>query len=359
MRFGAVLGAALAVTVLLSSGAPPAGADDKDIAKLAKNGHLSIPSAHGKTPASASPGKTVPAAHPNPRRLQLIKTLYHHEPKVVQARNLSTKQLVGSKVTIVDGTGLPAGFGKDFFWDRKDEAIVLVMFLNSADNLGASISNLKAGDTIQVTSAAGTAGFSKDTGHPLLSSIVGLLAAGAKAVLDANGDSAFDPVVTAAENLAKDQFKGTGAAQQIRNAFGVAEDGGFALEEGGVIVCMPQAQGPYYSADHDHRDHWASQPPKGSGRRGLPKYLQGTSPNPPSTDPFHFLSQSEPNVFTCTQDGEAYLLAWDQPGAFGDNTGFYKVFVHISQPSTGSGSGGPPIFKKEAKKAPPKSPKDK
>jgi hypothetical protein len=345
IRFGAVLGAALAAAVLLSSLAPPAGADDKEIAKLAKNGHL-------KTPPNAPSGKTAPAAHPNPRRMQHLKALYHHEPKVVQARNHSTKQHVGSKLIIPhDVPGLPDGFGKDFMWDRKDQSIILVMFINTADNLGSSISNLKAGDTIQITSATGTAGFSKDTGHPLLSSIVGLLAAGTKAVLDATGDSAFDPVVAAAEQFAKDQFKGTGAAQQIRDAFGVDESGGFALAEGGVIVVLPQAQGPYYSANSDHRDHWASQPPKGSDRRGLPKFLQSTSSNPPSTDPFHFLSHSQPNVFTCTQDGEAYILAWDQAVAYGDNTGFYKVFVHISQPPTGQ---PPPVILKEKKTTTPK-----
>jgi hypothetical protein len=371
IRFRAVLGAALSVTVLFSSGALPARAQHKEIEDVIKKhkGHLPLVTltVH-PTPAKSPPDKTGPNKAPA-RPVDLTHTPFMqyakkvHKGKVRQAPAiiLGSKKVTGSQIVSFDdpsvGPTPPNGFGKTFFWDRKDESIVLVVFVNPADFLGVSISNLKAGDTMQVTTVAGAAAFSKDTGHPFLSGLVGLLAAGAKAVLDATGDSAFDPVVAAAEQFAKDQFKGTGSAQQFRDAFGVDESGGFALEEGGVIVVPPQGQGPYYSADPDHRDHWASQPPKGSGRRGLPKFLQSTPPNP-TRDPFFFLSHRELNLFPCTQDGEAYILAWDQPGAFGDNTGFYKIFVHISQQTTGSGSGGT-IFSKDPKKVPPKSPKDK
>jgi hypothetical protein len=368
IRFRAVLGAALSAAVFFSSGAPPARAQTKEIEEIIKKhkGHLPLVSltVH-KTPAKTPPDKTGPnqaSAAPvdltNTPFWKYAKKVHKGKSQQKPAIILGSKKVTGSQMISI-GDPLPpalSGFGSNFIWDRKDEAIILVVFVNPADFLGVSISNLRQGDTIQITSASGTAGFSKDTGHPGLTSLVGLLAAGTKAVLDATGESAFDPVVAAGEQFAKDQFKGTGSAQQFRDAFGVDETGGFALEEGGVIVVPPQGQGTYYSADPDHRDHWASQPPKGSGRRGLPKFLQSTPPNP-TADPFFFLSHRELNLFPCTQDGEAHILAWDQPNAFGDNTGFYKLFVHVSRPTSGQPPGVIQI--KNTKATPKKDLKDK
>src|SRR5262249_32161571 len=55
-----------------------------------------------------------------------------------------------SSLTIVGGEGLPQGFGSGFSWDRADNEVMLVMFINAADPLGVSIDGLVAGDTVQV-----------------------------------------------------------------------------------------------------------------------------------------------------------------------------------------------------------------
>src|SRR5436190_1436422 len=82
----------------------------------------------------------------------------------------------------VGGDDLPPGFGKGFVWDRADNEVLLVMFINAADPLGISIEGMQAGDQVQVLAASGIASYSEDKGNPLASSIVGLVAAGAKVV---------------------------------------------------------------------------------------------------------------------------------------------------------------------------------
>src|SRR5262249_53959147 len=37
-----------------------------------------------------------------------------------------------SSLTVVGGEGLPTGFGSGFSWDRKEEEVLLVMFINAA-----------------------------------------------------------------------------------------------------------------------------------------------------------------------------------------------------------------------------------
>jgi hypothetical protein len=210
--------------------------------------------AHAKG-AKAAPGKKAAAAtvtvspgtlkHLQDYR-QLAHALHGHGKKArtIPAINLSTGQPTGSNITVVGGQGVPTGFGNEFDWDRQDQSILLAVFVNAADPLGVSITNLKQGDQIKVTSASGLATFDKDKGNPTASGLIGVLAAGAEAVLGATGNAEFDPVVAAAEQFAQSEFKGSGQGTKPRDAFGHAVDtGGTALEEGGVVICLPQGQG--------------------------------------------------------------------------------------------------------------------
>jgi hypothetical protein len=331
---------ALAIAVVCV-GAPLALADLKQIEEMIqRDGRIHLPSEpehKANTKTAHEKGGSAKSSHATSLQavdrthtayMKLAQSLYKGKTlKTVTAITLTDKKPIGSHVTTVGGD-LPAGFGKDFNWDRKDQAIKLAVIVNPADPLGVSISGLKKGDTIEVTSATGLGSFSKNTGHPLLSSIVGALAEGTKAYLDSQGDQQYDSIVDTSSKLITDQLKATGDAQQFRDPFGLDPAGGWGLEEGGVLLCMPQAQGPYYSGDPDHRDHWATQPRRVTDRRGLPAYLAGQA----RTHPFFFLGRSTKNSGVCEQDGEAYLLAWDF--AFTDNAGFYKVFVTVSQPST-------------------------
>src|SRR5262249_14724933 len=145
-----------------------------------------------------------------------------------------------------------------------DAEVLLVLFINAADPLGVSIDGLEAGDQVQVVSASGIASFSEDKGNPLASSIVGLVAAGAKVVVTAKGVPEAVPAIDAAEKFAKDQFKATNAKTKRRDAFGVDPGSGHkARQEGGLLVCLPEAGGTGYSGDGDHKNRWI----KGDGVR--------------------------------------------------------------------------------------------
>jgi hypothetical protein len=233
-----------------------------------------------------------------------------------------------SSLTVVGGEGLPEGFGKGFTWDRAEDEALLVMFINAADPLGISIDGLQAGDEVQVLSASGVASFSEDKGNPLASSIVGLVAAGANVALGAAGAPEVIPVINAAEAFAKEQFKATNAKTKRRDTFGVDPGSGHkARQEGGVLVCLPEAGGTLYSGDGDHKDRWV----KGDGVRSdehLPAHVFGAF--------FPRQGFASHNTRVAQQTGQMYVVPWDWK--FEDNAGFYKVFVKLRK-----GNGPPPV----------------
>ena len=284
------------------------------------------------------------------------EVLYSGKKRTIEATLLSAKAGKGEKrattpprkkagmrssLTTVGGEGLPPGFGKGFTWDRADNEILLVMFINAADPFGISIEGMQAGDQVQVLAASGIASFSEDKGNPLASSIVGLVAAGAKVVLGTAGAPEVAPAIDAAEAFARDQFKATNAKTKRRDAFGVDPSSGHkAKEEGGLLVCLPEAGGTYYSGDGDHKGRWI----KPDGVRTddhLPAHVFGGF-FPIQGDPGH-------NTRTARQSGPMYVTAWDWK--FEDNAGFYKVFVKLTK-----GNGLPPIvIEKKGSTAKPKS----
>jgi hypothetical protein len=248
-------------------------------------------------------------------------------------------------LTVVGGAGLPTGFGSGFQWDRVDEEVLLVMFINAADPLGVSIDGLEAGDQVQVMAASGIASFSKDKGNPLASSIVGLVATGGKIAVTAKGLSEAVPAIDAAEKIAKDQFKATNSKRELRDAFGVEpSSGNMARQEGGLLVCLPEAGGTFYSGNNDHKDRWVG----GKGERTdehLPAHFNYNAFFPMRGDDSH-------NTRIVRGSGQMFVLAWDWD--FEDNAGFYKVFVKLKK---GNGLPQRPILRKQSQdKTPPKRP---
>ncbi len=203
------------------------------------------------------------------------------------------------------------------------------MFINAADPLGISIDGMQAGDKVQVMSASGVASFSEDKGNPLASSIVGLVATGANVAVTAAGAPEVAPVITAAEKFAQDQFKATNAKTLRRDAFGVDPGSGHkARQEGGILVCLPEAGGTFYSGNDDHKERWI----KGKGERtneSLPAHMFYAAFFPRQ-------GFGEHNTRTAGQSGQMYVVPWDWK--FEDNAGFYKVFVKLTK-----GNGPPPV----------------
>ena len=230
----------------------------------------------------------------------------------------------GAADTVEVGTPPPEGFGKEFTWDRADNSILLALFINAADPLGVSISGVTKWDTIAVTSCAGIASFTEDTGNSSASSIVGLLAKGADTASVLTGHPELVPLINAAESFAQDQFKPTHAKHMRRDAFGVDPGTGLkARAEGGIIISLPEAQGPYYSGDRDHKDRWIKEP----GDRvdaNRPSHVNG------AFFPLHGMPSH--NVRACLEGGQIYVTPWDW--MFEDNAGYYRVFMVLSKGTT-------------------------
>jgi hypothetical protein len=112
-----------------------------------------------------------------------------------------------------------------------------------------------------------------------------------------------------------------------RNAFGKDPGGDkkYALDEGGVILCMPEAAGPIYS----NKDTRPASGSKDNGR--LPKYW----PERVKQLNSGFLYKSTPGFIVggATRPGGLVVVAFDEGNAFGDNNGAYAMEVIIIRSS--------------------------
>ncbi len=264
--------------------------------------------------------------------LQLKQVLQKATAQRVAAVNLSTNQ--ASTSSIIQVGSAAAGLGVEFDWDRSQQACLLGMAINAADTLGVAIGGLKAGDKVEVVQATGVCTFDKDTGNPLLSSLIGLLGDGAEAVVDAeSGSTQFNSTIQSATQTLQTLAKGSGKGTMPRDPFGIVQgSNSYGLDEGGVVVMMPQAGGIYYSGG-GHSPASARLPHVFGQARGLPADLAPYA----NIVPLYFLGHTVPNGgAVCQTDGVAYVLAWDWN--YSDNAGTYQVVVRLTR---GNGSASP------------------
>jgi len=137
-----------------------------------------IPTAQAQTPAGTQIQRDGKLPDGSAYR-SLVMKKYGRSDRTASANRIAAASSPGNRVVRVGNE--PRGFGKGFIWDRKDDEILLAVFINAADDLGVSIENVRRNDIVEVTSAAGISSFSKDKGNPFALSIVGLIAVGAKA----------------------------------------------------------------------------------------------------------------------------------------------------------------------------------
>ena len=208
--------------------------------------------------------------------------------------------------------------GTDFVWDRSAPSISLVLFINAADPAGVSISNLQANDEVNVTEMAGLASFDADKGNSVSYSIAGLLLSVGEAVAVGTGHPEFQGPIDELEAIARQAFGADRPRGKVRDAFGVAEDGeNKARQEGGILVTLPGAVGPYRSGEDEKL--WV----QGDGER--------TDPNRPGHVEYGFFPTRDPehNRRPVGRAGTLFVTAWDW--MYSDNAGYYKVFMTITR----------------------------
>jgi hypothetical protein len=112
----------------------------------------------------------------------------------------------------------PEGYGSVIEWNRADQEAQFVIFINSADADGVVVTNLKPGDTIEVTEADGIASFDDGNGG-LIKGIVGAVAVGASLGATTIGAPEAIPFITAGAEFAKNEF-GKSKQSKKRDPYG-------------------------------------------------------------------------------------------------------------------------------------------
>jgi hypothetical protein len=226
--------------------------------------------------------------------------------------------------------GAPEGFGSRIVWDRCDDQVLLLLVVNASNNIGIPIENVRKGDQILLGPASGLATFSKDKGNPRLAGVVGVLAKGAVVAGSALGCPECAPIIEAANAFAQNEFKAPkeDAERKPRDAYGkIPGKKEFARQEGGLIICMPEADGLVTSGDGDNTDLWIRKPGIRSDKN-VPDHAKACY-FPIRSNPLH-------NTRKVRKDGSppsvVFVGAWDHK--FGDNKGFYILYLKIEKAGT-------------------------
>jgi uncharacterized membrane protein YgcG len=286
----------------------------------------------------------------------------------VKARVLHTGKPAGKAAeTTTETVGTPPpGFGSVFTWDRSQAEIIVVAYVNAADNLGPAVLGLKAGDRVEVMQIDGLASFSKGPVKAIESIIA--VAAEAATLLGANlgspglntggsgsntggsgsssggsgsssggsgsksGGSGTNPIVSAGDQFAQAFFSGPLFDKQ-RDGYGHDTGGTMRREEGGMLFCMPEADGDFYSGGFFDRGSWVQGNDGGERTDNrLPNKMKGKGAF------FPIRGNQTQNTRFAKTDGVLNMLPWDYD--FSDNSGFYRVFVRITRVDALSGAAG-------------------
>lgn len=233
---------------------------------------------------------------------------------------------VAGEMIVVDGDK-----NKGFFWDRKEDEIVVVMFINAADPLGVFVENLRPTDVISVREMAGMAAFSDYKAEKdAASGFIGLVADGVSAA-----KPELAPALKNAQKNAEKLFGLIPNKGKRRAADGrMRGKSSYARQEGGILVCLPGSGGTFESGG---RGHW--------GLTDSPRWIkEGKGPRTDNRIPKHVIHAFFPiqpsNLFSADQSarhntrkaggtGALIVAPWDYK--FEDNEGFYRVHVHIKR----------------------------
>jgi hypothetical protein len=310
---------------------------------------------------------------------QYIKKRVNAPRHVPKTGNVTRPSKTAHTATTTLGTP-PAGFGSVFTWDRKDAEIIVVSYINAADNLGPAVMNLKAGDRVEVMEIDGLGSFS-DGPVKAIESIIGLVGVGA-ALNGANvgssgsssggsgsssggsgsssggsgsssggsgsssgGSGSSSGLLAAANQFAENAFGGS-LFKDVRDGYGHDTGGAMRRQEGGVLFCMPEANGVFYSGGFFDRDRWVQGDDGGERTDNrLPKHIRGKGGF------FAIRGNKTQNVRYAKTDGVLNMVPWDFD--FSDNSNFYRVFVRITRVDALNTTAKAPAPPNAGKPAPP------
>lgn len=205
------------------------------------------------------------------------------------------------------------------------KTISLWAVISANHDKGIVLDNVDSGDTVTIETASGIAAFDQ-TSLKEVKSIITLMGAvawtGAELVSD--GEAAiftglYNAGLKAIEDAMPDKVTST-----RRDPWGMDPDGGdYAKDEGGLIVCMPEAHGAIYSDDDTHLQGDT----KNKGR--IPEYYPQAIVDKNSF--FPCTCDQGVRSGTARQAGAAVILAFDSK--FDDNVGWYEVKITVERAS--------------------------
>lgn len=263
--------------------------------------------------------------------LNRLRQQYGVEPKVIPLKTRTRGEPISSVITQVGVQ--PEGFGASLVWDRGSKEVLVIMFLNAADAGGISIHGLQKGDQIEVLAIAGLSSFSDGRSSPE-ASLIGLADIGGSVVAGIYAPELI-PLIKEASSFAKKHFIEADAKR--RDGYGqMAGKDEYARQEGGILVCLPESGGPYYSGNWLNGQRWVKKhTTKISGHTVAHSKLGRTDSVRPNHVNYGFFpirhlqprENSLHNTRTLTSSGTVYVVSWDHK--FKDNTGHYKLEMRI------------------------------
>ena len=217
-------------------------------------------------------------------------------------------------------------FGPDVeLTDNFREAATIWARIEAEDAHGVTVDGLCREDTVTIESISGHGWFAGTPGWQLaVSAIVGATTGmlESKDVAKALGD-AWKKVADGRTG-GRNGDDAQGRSKQ-RDGWGRDEDGDFARNEGGIIVCFPRSNGPVYAYDEHHLDDDVQR--EGRLKKHVPDELSKEC-----FFPVRFGNQPELSQ-PVDEPGVLHILAWDNN--YEDNSGDYHVKFRITRNAGG------------------------
>jgi hypothetical protein len=216
-----------------------------------------------------------------------------------------------SASTVLATAGQPPGFGLLVQWNGDDD-LAVTGHVVTTDGRGIAVAGVTDADTFEVIDALRTATFSQEKKNEGVAGLVTIVAAGGALSAAAFGDPELAPFITAAGAALAKAFPESKNPGKSRDAYGqISGADDFARQEGGMIVCGPDAQGTYQSGDSDHQSRWIKSS-KSRSDDNIPAHCQ-----------YAFFVQRDHEKRTLDGDGMVIIAPWDYK--FDDNIGTYEI----------------------------------